>query len=66
LQQRLGQTVHPHGQPDARRIVAPGQPGRFQREDRQHQKQPEHAQRKNARQRKAGAALIRQHAVGVG
>jgi len=44
--------------------VAAGQARSLQREHRQHQKQAQHAQRKDAGQRQAGAALVGRHAVG--
>jgi len=66
LHDRLRQAVDAHRQPDQRRVVAAGQARGLQREHRQHQEQPQHAQREDARQRQAGAALVGRHAVGGG
>jgi hypothetical protein len=61
LQRALRQTINAHGQAQPQRVFTAGVAARLQGKDRQHQKQTQHAQRKNADQRGAGAALGGRH-----
>ena len=62
LQQPLRQTVNAHGQAQQRGIVTTRVFTRLKGKHRQHQKQTQHAQGKDRRQRKTGAPLGGRHA----
>jgi hypothetical protein len=57
LQQGLGEPVGAHGQANGQR-GCPRQVAGEQGKDRQHQKEPQHTQGKNARQTKGSASFL--------
>ena len=66
LKHRLHQPIQAQRQAHKHRIAPSGVVRRLQSEHGQHQKQPQHAQREDGRQRKAGTALVIRHGHAVG